>query len=48
MLLKLLAAKKLPAEKLITHTFPFTDAASAYDVFKTAAENKTLKVIMEM
>lgn len=48
MLLKLLAAKKLPAEKLITHTFPFKDAASAYDVFKAAAENKTLKVIMEM
>lgn len=48
MLLKLLAARKLPAEKLITHSFPFADMLKAYSTFKDAAENKALKVIIEM
>jgi len=48
MLLKLLKAKKLPAEKLITHTFPFRDVAKAYETFSVAAETKALKVILEM
>jgi alcohol dehydrogenase len=66
MLLKLLAAKKLPAEKMITHRmllcrlvpnienancssdFKFGDILNAYDTFKNASENKTLKVLIEM
>ncbi|KAF2502135.1 GroES-like protein [Lophium mytilinum] len=48
MLLKLLAANKLPADKLITHTFPFKDMEKAYGTFQAAAENKALKVIIEM
>ena len=70
MLLKLLAAHKLPAEKLITHgrfnlssnisacglryanakliEFKFKDIPHAYSTFRAAAENKALKVILEM
>jgi len=48
MLLKLLTAHKLPAEKLITHEFKFKDMLHAYSTFKAAAENKALKVIVEM
>ncbi|OCL06267.1 alcohol dehydrogenase GroES domain-containing protein [Glonium stellatum] len=48
MLLKLLAAHNLPAERLITHSFRFADMLNAYSTFKAAAENKALKVIIEM
>jgi len=48
MLLKLLAAGKLPANKLITHHFAFSDMMKAYTTFKAAADNKALKVIIEM
>ncbi|KAF2681256.1 zinc-containing alcohol dehydrogenase superfamily protein [Lentithecium fluviatile CBS 122367] len=48
MLLKLLAARKLPAEKLITHNFKFEDMNKAYEVFGKAGENKALKMIIEM
>lgn len=47
MLLKLVAAKRLPAEKLITHNFAFTDMMGAYDTFKAASANQALKVIIE-
>ncbi|EKG20238.1 Alcohol dehydrogenase superfamily zinc-containing [Macrophomina phaseolina MS6] len=47
MLLKLVAAKKLPAEKLITHNFAFTDMMNAYGTFSAASANKALKVIIE-
>jgi alcohol dehydrogenase len=66
MLLKLLAAKKLPAEKMITHRmlpsqsdakhplnsvllgFKFGNVMDAYKTFDEAAENRALKVIIEM
>ncbi|KAF2475178.1 theronine dehydrogenase [Lindgomyces ingoldianus] len=48
MLLKLLAAKKLPAEKLITHRFKFADMLKAYDTFGKASQEKALKVLIEM
>jgi alcohol dehydrogenase len=47
-LLKLLQAKKLPAEKLITHQFRFAEMERAYQVFGRAAEEKALKVIVSM
>ncbi|KAK7530318.1 alcohol dehydrogenase [Phyllosticta citribraziliensis] len=47
MLLKLFAAGKLPAEKLITHTFPFSDIMTAYDTFRAASKTKALKVIID-
>ncbi|KAI9732203.1 MAG: hypothetical protein M1834_004300 [Cirrosporium novae-zelandiae] len=48
MLLRLLAAKRLPAEKMITHHFKFADMMKAYDTFKAAADHKALKVMIEM
>ncbi|OJD39845.1 alcohol dehydrogenase [Diplodia corticola] len=47
MLLKLVAAKRLPAERLITHNFAFTDMMNAYTTFKAASANQALKVIIE-
>jgi alcohol dehydrogenase len=48
MLLRLLQAKKLPAEKLITHHFKFNDMENAYATFSAAADNKALKMLIEM
>ena len=48
MLLKLLAARKLPAEKLITHRFKFEDTVKAYETFGKASQEKALKVLIEM
>jgi len=48
MLLKLLAAKKLPAAKLITHNFRFDDILTAYKTFSEASKSKALKVLIEM
>ncbi|KAK7548216.1 alcohol dehydrogenase [Phyllosticta citricarpa] len=47
MLLNLFAANKLPADKLITHSFPFTDIVAAYDTFRAASKTKALKVIID-
>ena len=45
-LLKMVASGRIPAEKMGTHTFTFDDIAAAYDVFKNAAANEALKVII--
>ncbi|WP_104127775.1 zinc-dependent alcohol dehydrogenase family protein [Cryobacterium sp. Y57] len=45
MLLKLVASKKLPAEKLATHHFNFDQFLEAYDTFSRAVETKALKVV---
>jgi alcohol dehydrogenase len=47
MLIKMFAAGKLPAEKMITHRFAFKDMMKAYEVFSAAAETKALKVLVE-
>jgi alcohol dehydrogenase len=45
-LLKMVAGGKIPAEKMGTHTFTFGEMDDAYDVFKHAAANSALKVII--
>jgi len=45
-LLKMVASGHLPAEKMGTHTFTFDQMDEAYDVFKNAAANSALKVII--
>lgn len=47
MLLKLVAQKKLPAERFATHTFTFDQFMDAYDTFAQAAESKALKVVIK-
>ena len=47
MLLKLVAQKKLAAEKFVTHHFTFDEFLDAYDTFGRAAETKALKVILK-
>jgi alcohol dehydrogenase len=46
MLLKLVAQKKLPAEKFATHRFTFGQFLEAYDTFARAAETNALKVVI--
>lgn len=46
MLLKLVASKKIKAEKLVTHRFTFDQIIDAYDTFTRAAETKALKVVI--
>lgn len=48
MLLKMLAARKLPAEKMITHEFKFEEMLKAYEIFGKAGVNKALKMLIEM
>ena len=45
-LLKMVASGRIPAEKMGTHTFTFGQMAEAYDVFKNAAGNSALKVVI--
>ncbi len=45
-LLKMVASGRIPSEKMGTHTFTFDEIAEAYDVFKNAAANEALKVII--
>jgi alcohol dehydrogenase len=45
-LLKMVASGKIPSEKMGTHTFTFDELDEAYDVFKNAADNLALKVII--
>ena len=47
MLLKTCCSGKLPMEKLATHYFKFEEMEKAYDVFKHAAEEKAMKVIID-
>jgi alcohol dehydrogenase len=46
MLLKLVASKKIAAEKFGTHHFTFDQIIDAYDTFSRAAETNALKVII--
>jgi alcohol dehydrogenase len=45
-LLKMVASGRIPAEKMGTHSFTFGQLDEAYDVFKNAAENSALKVVI--
>ncbi len=44
MLLKLVAQRKLAAERFVTHRFSFDQMLEAYDTFERAAQTKALKV----
>lgn len=46
MLLKLVAQKKVAAEKFATHSFTFDQFMDAYDTFSRAADTKALKVVI--
>ena len=46
-LLRMVEAKQLDPEQLVTHHFAMTDMMDAYDVFSRAAETQALKVIIE-
>jgi alcohol dehydrogenase len=48
MLLKTCCSGKLPMEKLVTHHFKFDDLLKAYEVFKYAAKEKAMKVIIDL
>ncbi|KAH8646269.1 alcohol dehydrogenase GroES domain-containing protein [Xylariales sp. PMI_506] len=48
LLLKMVSSGKLPTEQLISHYFKFSGIMDAYDTFKAAAANKSLKVLVEM
>jgi alcohol dehydrogenase len=45
-LLKMVASGRIPSEKMGTHSFTFDQMDDAYDVFKNAAANEALKVII--
>ena len=45
-LLKMVASGRIPAEKMGTHSFTFDQMDQAYDVFKNAAANEALKVVI--
>lgn len=46
MLLRLVAARKLPVEAFVTHRFALADIVSAYDTFGRAAQTQALKVLL--
>jgi alcohol dehydrogenase len=46
MLLKLIAQRKLPADKFVTHRFALDDVMSAYETFGNAAQMQALKVLI--
>ncbi|MFV0432997.1 MAG: zinc-dependent alcohol dehydrogenase family protein [Leucobacter sp.] len=46
MLLKMVAEKKLPADKFVTHEFTFDEMLEAYDTFGNAAQENALKVLI--
>ena len=46
-LLKMVGSGKIPAEKMGTHSFTFDQVDEAYDVFKNAADNLALKVVIQ-
>lgn len=46
MLLKTVTSGKIKPQQLITHHFTFNEIEKAYDVFKNAAKNKALKVMI--
>jgi len=46
MLLKLVAQKKLPVDKFVTHRFALDDILSAYETFGNALQTKAVKVLI--
>ena len=46
MLLKLVAAHRMPVDKFVTHEFSFDQIEEAYEVFGNAAEHNALKVLI--
>jgi len=46
MLLKLVAQRKLPVEKFVTHRFALDEVIKAYEAFGNAAQTHALKVVM--
>ncbi|MFJ7300746.1 MULTISPECIES: zinc-dependent alcohol dehydrogenase family protein [unclassified Streptomyces] len=45
-LLRMMAAGRLPAASLVTHTFPLDQMEEAYDVFARAGDTGALKVVL--
>ncbi|MET7916652.1 alcohol dehydrogenase catalytic domain-containing protein [Streptomyces avermitilis] len=45
-LLRMMAAGRLPAASMVTHTFPLDGMEEAYDVFARAADTGALKVVL--
>jgi alcohol dehydrogenase len=45
-LLKMDGSGRIPAERMGTHSFTFDQIDEAYDVFKNAAANSALKVVI--
>ena len=48
MLLKTCCSGKLPLERLASHHFKFSEFEKAYDVFKHAADENAMKVIIDL
>lgn len=47
MLMKSCCSSKIPMDRLVTHHFAFAEMEKAYDVFKHAADEKAMKVIID-
>lgn len=47
MLMKTCCSGHLPVEELVTHHFKFSEIEKAYDVFKHAADEKAMKVMID-
>jgi alcohol dehydrogenase len=47
MLLKLVAERRLPADKFVTHRFTFDQVLDAYEVFGNAAQHDALKMLIQ-
>ncbi|MFD7553769.1 alcohol dehydrogenase, partial [Streptomyces sp. NPDC059835] len=46
MLMRMMAAGRLPGSALVTHRFELDEMEEAYDVFARAAETGALKVVL--
>ena len=47
MLMKAISSSSIDYTKMLTHRFKFSELEKAYDVFKHAAENQAMKVVLE-
>lgn len=47
MLMKAISSSSVDYTKMLTHHFKFSELEKAYDVFKHAAENQAMKVVLE-
>lgn len=46
-LMKAIFSSSVDYTKMLTHRFKFSELEKAYDVFKHAAENQAMKVVLE-